>query len=249
MTYAYPVRLCLAAVITIGVAKPAVAQSTTILSPGGGMVWGSLGFQLDLGGSVNSSGIGQIGGQRAEINANTWGERYDSPMLFRFGGAYNLDERSQIVGAFGWQQAAEAEPADAGLIGSRRLEVSFTDYQGWELDAGYRYFIDIGRSAMPFLSVSIGFQRLEAITISLSAPPFQVNELPFYAESWVAQWRVGTGIIAEVSEHFGLQATLDLKYSGVLSDEAGIGTLGFERINNVGNRWSLPIMGGIVLKF
>jgi hypothetical protein len=248
MTHAYPARLCLAALITIGVAKPAVAQSATILSPGGGMVWGSLGFQLDRGGSVNSSGIGQILGQRAEINTNTWGERYDSPLLIRFGGAYNLDDRSQIFGAIGWEQA-EADPADAGLIGGRRLEVGFTDYQSWDIDAGYRYFIDIGQSAMPFLSVSIGFQRLEAIAISLSAPPFQVNQLPFYAESWVAQWRVGTGVIAEVSEHFGMHATLDLKYSGVLSDEVGIGTLGFERINNVGNRWSLPIMGGVFLKF
>lgn len=247
MTYVYPTRLCLAALITIGIAKPAVAQ--TILSPGGGMVWGSLGFQLDLGGSVNSSGIGQIGTQRAEINTNTWGERYDSPLLLRFGGAYNLDDRSQIFGAIGWEQAAEVDPTAAGFIGGRQLEVSFTDYQAWDIDAGYRYFIDIGRNAMPFLSVSIGFQRLDAIMISLSAPPFQVNELPFYAESWVAQWRVGTGIIAEVNEHFGLQATLDLKYSGVLKDEAGIGIVGFERINNVGNRWSLPVMGGVFLKF
>jgi hypothetical protein len=246
MTYAYLARPCLAALITIAAATPAVGQS--ILSPGGGMVWGSLGFQADLGGSVNSSGIGQIGGQRAEINTNTWGERYDSALLFRFGGAYNLDDRSQIFGAIGWEQA-EADPADAGLIGGRPLEVSFTDYQGWDINAGYRYFIDIGRTAMPFVSVSIGFQRLQAIMVSLSAPPFQVNELPFYAESWVAQWRVGTGVIAEVSEHFGLQATLDLKYSGVLSDEAGIGTLGFERINNVGNRWSLPVMGGVFVKF
>lgn len=241
-------RLSLAGVIALCVTSPALGQSMTILSPGGGMIWGSLGFQIDLGGSVNSSGIGQIGGQRAEINTNTWGERYESPLLIRLGGAFNLDDRSQIFGAFGWEKA-EAEPADAGLIGGRDLEVGFTDYDSWDIDAGYRYFIDIGRNAMPFVSMSIGFQRLEAITISLSAPPFQVNDLPFYADSWVAQWRFGTGVIAEVSEHFGLQATLDLKYSGVLSDEAGIGTLGFERINNVGNRWSLPVMGGIFVKF
>jgi hypothetical protein len=35
----------------------------------------------------------------------------------------------------------------------------------------------------------------------------------------------------------------------VLSDDAGVGTLGFERINNVANRWTLPFMGGIYVKF
>lgn len=36
---------------------------------------------------------------------------------------------------------------------------------------------------------------------------------------------------------------------GVLSGSAGIGTLGMERINNVANRWTMPIMGGIYVKF
>jgi hypothetical protein len=60
---------------------------------------------------------------------------------------------------------------------------------------------------------------------------------------------VGTGFIGDFNRHFGWQATLDIKYSGVLSDDAGVGTLGFERINNVANRWTLPFMGGIYVKF
>jgi hypothetical protein len=35
----------------------------------------------------------------------------------------------------------------------------------------------------------------------------------------------------------------------VLSDQSGIGTVGFERINDVGNRWTLPVMGGVYVKF
>lgn len=242
------VRSSIAMLLVAGAANSAAAQTSTAVNAGGGMVWGTLGLHVDLGGSVNSSGIGTVGGQRAEINSNTWAERYDSPLLIRFGGAYNLDDRSQLFGAFGWEQA-EADVAESGLIGGRDLEVAFTDYQGWGFDGGYRFFIDAGRSVWPFVSASIGFQRIQAITISLSAPPFNAREVPFYDDSWVAQWRVGTGLIGDVGDHFGLMLTLDVRYSGVLSDAAGIGTLGFERINNVGNRWSMPIMVGVYGKF
>ena len=40
-----------------------------------------------------------------------------------------------------------------------------------------------------------------------------------------------------------------LRYLGVLSDESGIGSLGFERINDQGNRWTFPIMVGAFVKF
>jgi hypothetical protein len=238
----------LAAGVLLGIASPAQAQSPTSLEAGGGMVWGSIGFQADLGGNVNSPGVGVVNGQRAEINANTWAERYDSALLFRIGGAYNLDYRSQIFGTLSWEQA-EADPAVAGLIGGRDLEVTFTDYQGWGLDGGYRFFFDAGLPIMPFLSASLGFQRVQEITITMIATPFAAREVPFYADSWVTQWRVGTGFIGDFNRHFGWQATLDIKYSGVLSDDAGIGTLGFERINNVANRWTMPFMGGIYVKF
>jgi hypothetical protein len=233
--------------IVLFVTSPAQAQGTS-LEAGGGMIWGALGFQADLGGNVNSPGVGTVSGQRAEINANTWAERYDSALLFRIGGAYNLDYRSQIFGTLSWEQA-EADPAVAGLIGGRDLEVTFTDYQGWGLDGGYRFFFDAGLPIMPFLSASLGFQRVQEITITMIALPFAAREVPFYADSWVTQWRVGTGFIGDFNRHFGWQATLDIKYTGVLSDDAGIGTLGFERINNVANRWTLPFMGGIYVQF
>jgi hypothetical protein len=240
----------LAIVIGLFLAVADSAAAQTQIEPGGGMIWGSIGFQADMGGMVNSPGVGTVAGQRAEINANTWAERYDSALLFRVGGAVNLDYRSQLFGTFSWEEA-EADPAVAGLIGNRPLELTFSDYQAWGFDGGYRFFFDAQLPIMPFLSFSLGFQRVEEITLTMAAtgPTFLARDVPFYDQSWVAQWRVGTGFIGDFNNHFGWQATLDLKYSGVLSDSAGIGTLGLERINNVGNRWTLPIMGGIYVKF
>jgi hypothetical protein len=53
----------------------------------------------------------------------------------------------------------------------------------------------------------------------------------------------------DISDRFGAQVTVDVRYSGVLSDVSGLGSLGFDRINDQGNRWTFPIMAGAFVKF
>jgi hypothetical protein len=228
---------------------PSVAGAQSApLEEGRGMAWGALGFQGDLGGAVNSSGVGLINGLRAEIDSNTWAERYDAALIFRIGGAYNITDHSQLFGALSWEQS-EADTTEVGLIGGLPLEAKFSDYQGWGLDFGYRYFFATDYKPKPFVAGSLGFQRVQDITISLFSTPYNANDVPFYDDSWVTSWRVGTGLLFDINDRFGWQVTLDLKYSGVLSDQSGIGTVGFERINDAGNRWTFPLMGGVFVKF
>ena len=213
------------------------------------MVWGALGFQGDFGGNLNSSGVGVLNGRRAELDANTWGERFDPGLVFRVGGAYNLSEASQVTGTVAWEQA-EADPAEAGLLAGAPIDVRFSDYQAWGFDIGYRQFISSRFKARPFVGGAIGFQHVDEITVDLnSIAGLTVTELPFYDDSWVVQWRLGTGLLWDIGERYGALVTIDLRYLGVLSDESGIGSLGFERINDQGNRWTFPIMVGAFVKF
>jgi hypothetical protein len=242
------VRLILSIVALAFLSTGASAQSNEPLEAGHAIAWGSMGFQGDLGGAVNSSGIGVVNGLRAEINANAWAERYDTALIFRIGGAYNITTRSQVIAAMTWDQA-EADTTEIGLIAGQPLDGKFSDYQGWGIDFGYRYFFPTSFKAKPFVGGSIGFQRLQDITLSLSSPVYNATDIPFYDDSWVSGWRASTGVLVDINERFGWQFTLDVKYSGVLSDQAGIGIVGFERINDVGNRWTVPIMGGVFVKF
>ena len=242
------VRLTLSTVALTLISTGAFAQSTEPLEARHAIAWGSIGLQGDLGGAVNSSGIGVVSGFRAEVDANAWAERYDTALIFRIGGAYNITTRSQVIAALTWDQA-EADATEIGLINGQPLVGEFSDYQGWGLDFGYRYFFPTSYKAKPFVGGSIGFQRLQNITLSLSSPVYNISEVPFYDDSWVAGWRASTGLLMDINERLGWQVTLDVKYSGVLSDQAGIGQVGFERINDVGNRWTVPVMGGVFVKF
>jgi hypothetical protein len=242
------VRLSLLIAALTLMSTTASAQPTEPLVPGRALAWGSLGFQGDLGGAVSSSGIGVVNGQRAEIDTNTWGERYDAAIIFRIGGAYNVTTRSQVFGALTWDQS-EADTTEVGLIGGQPLLGKFSDNQGWGIDFGYRYFLPTAMKARPFVGTSLGFEHKDDITLSLNGPNFTANDIPFYDGSWVTGWRIGTGILVDINDRLGWQFTIDLRYSGILSDESGIGTVGFERINDVGNRWTLPILGGVYVKF
>jgi hypothetical protein len=234
-------------VVLFACAAPALAQDGP-LQQGRGLLWGSLGFQADMGGSVNESGIGVVNGLRAEIDSNTWGERYDAALIFRVGGAYNISPTSQIFAAVNWEQS-EADTTEVGLIGGRELSAKFSDYQGWGIDLGYRYVFSSDYAAKPFVAFSVGFNHVQEITLDLSSATYNAVDIPFYDDSWVSGWRLGTGFLWDINDRLGWLVTIDFKYTGVLSDESGIGTVGFERINNVGNRWSLPIMAGAYLKF
>ena len=235
-------------VVMIVSVTPASAQSSGPLEPQGGLAWGALGMQGDLGGGVNTSGVGVVNTMRAELDRNSWGERYDAALIFRFGGAYNLTDHSQLFASFDWQQA-EADPAEFGLIAGQAITGQFSDYQGWGIDAGYRYFFGTTLPFHPFVGGSIGFERIQAISLTLSSPVYTVNDVPFYDDSLVATWRLGTGFLWPITGTFGAHVSLDVKYSGVLSDRSGIGNIGFERINDVGNRWTLPVMTGVYIKF
>ena len=149
---------------------------------------------------------------------------------------------------FGWQQA-EADAADFGLIAGQTLTGEFSDYQGWGLDAGYRYVFDVALPFTPFVGGAIGFERIQEISLTLSSPVYTSPEIPFYSDSWVAGWRLGAGFLWPINDTFGAHVSVDVRYSGVLSDRSGIGNIGFERINDVGNRWTLPVMTGVYVKF
>ena len=108
-----------------------------------------------------------------------------------------------------WEQS-ESDSTVVGLIGGRELSAKFDDYQGWGIDAGYRHFFNTEYKATPFVAFSVGFQRIQDITLDLSSATFNATDIPFYDDSWVAGWRLGTGFLYDINDTFGWQVTIDV---------------------------------------
>ena len=154
------VRLALITAVVLPLMETtSVAQTSEPVLTGRGLIWGSLGFQGDLGGAVNTSGIGVVSGLRAEIDANTWAERYDTALVFRIGGAYNVTSQSQVFAAVSMGAVRSRYNRQSGSSAGCRCQGKFSDYQGTGIDAGYRYFFNTDYKAKPFVS---GLNRLSA---------------------------------------------------------------------------------------
>src|SRR5262245_42718838 len=158
-----------ACLISARLGAQAQAQGQGPVEEGRVMIWGAIGFQGDFGGNVSSSGVGTLNGRRAELDANTGGERYDPGPVLQAGGAYNLTGDSQLTGSVGWEQA-ESDAAEAGLLAGVPIEVGFSDYQAWGFDIGYRQFLASNYTARPFVGGALGFQHVDAITIDMTSP-------------------------------------------------------------------------------
>jgi hypothetical protein len=222
---------------------------TTGFTPGHFSVWGEIGFENDLKGNINTSGVGLVAGQRAEIDINSWAERYDAALLVKAGFGYALDDQQQITFTFNWDQA-EADQAEIGLLGGQPLTATFTDYQGWGFDAGYRYYAPTASKVKPFVEMAVGVQHVQEIHADMiGAPNLAFNDVPFYNDSYALRGRAGGGIVVMFNSKVGFQLVGNLQYTGALKDQSGLGTLGFERVNNEGRKWNAPLTGGIIAHF
>jgi hypothetical protein len=60
---------------------------------------------------------------------------------------------------------------------------------------------------------------------------------------------VGGGVQIDLSNRLALQGGVDLKWHGDAGDRDGLAGTGLEPINDKSRRWSMPITGGVTVRF
>ena len=147
-----------------------------------------------------------------------------------------------------FRDVTEQRRAERDLASSRANLAALVENTGdtiWSVDRQERLITFNSAFALAVEARTGREPKVGMVPGEMFLPP----DVPFYDDSWVVGWRVGTGFLWDINDRVGWQVTIDLKYSGELSDQAGIGMVGFERINSVGNRWTIPIMAGAYFKF
>jgi len=59
----------------------------------------------------------------------------------------------------------------------------------------------------------------------------------------------GGGVQINLSERFAVQGGVEFKWQGDATDLDGLAGTGLELINDESRRWSMPITGGITVRF
>jgi hypothetical protein len=126
----------------------------------------------------------------------------------------------------------------------------FDDYEAFGMDFGYRQYLGRGR-IQPFAGADVGFVRLETVTSEFSVPAAGVvlPDVGFLDSSVVPAFGFSGGVQVQLSDRLALQGGVDFRWHGDATDVDGLAGTGLEEINDETRRWSMPITGGVVVKF
>lgn len=208
-----------------------------------------LGTQVALNGDVHGGGSGTVLGLPTQVQARSYEEIYANGFYWAAGLGYRVGETGEIR----VQGSYTANPADrlqVGTVAGLPLLALFDDYKAFGMDFGYRQYLGTG-VVSPYVGASGGFVRLDAIQSEFSVPAAGVvlPNVNMFDTSVVPSIGAGGGVQLNLSDRFAVQGGVEFKWHGDATDLDGLAGTGLESINDESRRWSMPITGGITVRF
>jgi hypothetical protein len=208
-----------------------------------------LGTQVALNGDVHEGGTGTVLGLPTQVQARSYGDIYSNGFSWAAGLGYRVGEAGEIR----VQGSYTANPADrlqVGTVAGLPLFALFDDYKAFGIDVGYRQYLGTAR-ARPYVGARGGFVRVDQIQSEFSVPAAGVvlSNVNMYDTSAVPSLGVGGGVQVTLSERVAVQGGVEFKWQGDATDLDGLAGTGLESINDKSRRWSMPITGGLTVRF
>ena len=196
------------------------------------------------------------GGAPINLDETTYDEVYGKIGIFKIGAGYRTTPRTEAVVNFIWSSSEAADDATrVGTVGnpSVPLDVNFTEYQYWGLEAGQRWFFARTRFT-PFLGYLVGLNRHQDIRgtfVNVPAnvtPGLAAQDGKFFEKSWAFSLGPTGGILIGVGP-FEVMAETQLRFMGGLSDVDWLVEEGLRDVNSESSRWSFPVLVGARIRF
>lgn len=183
--------------------------------------------------------IGARGHDRVYDDANAYG--------LEFG--YGLSDRAEVFGLLRETHADQGSVQVGGaFVPALNTELpvfgTFSDYEAWSAEVGYRYYFRQPGGTRPFVAARVGATETEEIRATFAIPDagIAINDVPFTDKGWVVSGGVDVGVLFPLGERFSLVAQVGVRYVNNLDgDDSAIGGLGLGSINDTGSRVSVPV--------
>ena len=240
--------------IPILLAVASAAHAQTSVSAQSASKWSfeaGAGFDNGLAGHINSSGIGEINGETVVVTSNTYEDVYGTGLNLRFGGGYFLNDVTELTGIFTFQSLDADQVTPMGDIGVSNLYGRYSDYQTFGLDVGLRRYSTFSPIFRLYGEGTLGMGFVDKTDVTLVAPGVDLvaDANDFYDQT--AAWTVGGnfGVLFQTGGRMGFYGQMGLRFmSGMAEVDDLVGT-GLETINDKSSRWTMPIVGGVRMRF
>jgi hypothetical protein len=209
------------------------------------------GAQVALSGDAHAGGTGRVLNLPTTVTAKSYDDVFGPGFYWTAGLGYATPANGEIR-VQGSYTSNPSEQLQVGTVAGLSLLANFEDYKAFEMDFGYRQYLTSSESRVrPFVGAGAGFVRVDRIRSTFSVPAANVvlSDVPFYKSSTVPGFGMGGGVQVGLSDAVAFQVRADAKWHGDLTDEDGLAGTGLEGINDESRRWSMPVTGGITVRF
>jgi hypothetical protein len=208
-----------------------------------------LSTQVALNGDLHGGGSGTVLSLPTQVQARSYGDIYGNGFYWAAGLGYRVGDAGEIR-VQGSYTDNPAERLQVGTVAGLPLLALFDDYKAFGMDVGYRQYFGTAR-ARPYVGAGGGFVRVDKIQSEFSVPAAGVvlSNVNMYDTSVVPSVGAGGGVQINLSDRFAVQGGVEFKWQGDATDLDGLAGTGLESINDESRRWSMPITGGITVRF
>ena len=234
--------------VMLALVAPSVAAQT---NPGPWSVSFDAGVQMALSGDAHTGGSGRVLNLPTSVSAKSYGDVFGQGFYWAAGLGYAVGERGEfrVQGAY---TANPAEQLQVGTVADLPLLAQFDDYKAFAMDVGYRQYLSArDRRMRPFVGGGAGFTRVDRIRSTFTVPAASVTlpNVDFYGASTVPSFNANGGVQFGLSSRLFFQALADFRWHGDLDGQDGLAGTGLEGLNDEGRRWTMPVTGGITVRF
>lgn len=208
------------------------------------------GTDLELGGDVHDEGSGTVLALPTSVEARSFGDVYDPSFRGQLEIGYGVSSASEVF-LRGTYYRMKSQTLQVGTVAGLALQADFADYKEWGGEIGYRRYFQPEKAFKPYIGVLAGLRFVSELPSTFSVPAAGVvlSDVPFYESSTVGVFGLDLGVSYDVSGRVALGIETGPRYQTGLSDLEGLAGTGLEPINDVGSRWSMPILATIRVRF
>ena len=208
-----------------------------------------VGAQTALSGDLHGGASGTVLSLPTQVEARSYGDVYGNGFYWAAGVGYRVGDAGEIR-VQGSYTANPAEVLQVGTVAGLPLFARFDDYKAFGMDFGYRQYFGSAK-ARPYVGAGAGLVRVAAIQSEFSVPAAGVvlPDVDMYDSSVVPSVGGGAGVQVSLSDRFAIQGGVEFRWQGDTQDLDGLAGTGLESINDESRRWSMPITGGITVRF
>jgi hypothetical protein len=208
------------------------------------------GTDIELSGDVHDGGSGAVLGLPTTVEARSYRDVYDPGFRGQLEIGYGVSSRSEVF-LRGTYYKMDSKTLQVGTVAGLALNADFSEYKEWGGELGYRYYFRADKPLKLYVGAVAGLRFVSELPATFSVPAAGVvlNDVPFYDSSAVGVFGADLGVSYDLSDQVALGLETGPRYQTGLKDLEGLAGTGLERINDIGSRWSMPIVATLRLRF